>query len=113
MNYVTPYELKDDRGNLFINKKKKVGLAAEALVGEAKEKNEKMPRWSGKMKLNGQLFWLSAWEKQTKDGDPFFAVTLGGMVPAEPTQPTQHSIDKGNGFAPADKHNDMDDQIPF
>lgn len=95
MNYVTPYELKDDRGNLFINKKKK---------------NQDSPDWSGKMKLNGQEFYLSAWEKKTKAGDTFFSVSLGKMVPA---QPTKHSIDKGNAFAPADKHNDMDDEIPF
>ena len=95
MNYVTPYELKDDRGNLFINKKKK---------------NQDSPDWSGKMKLNGQEFYLSAWEKKTKAGDTFYSIMLGKMVPA---QPTQHAIDKGNGFAPADKHNDMDQEIPF
>lgn len=95
MTYVTPYELKDDRGNLFTNKKKK---------------NQDSPDLSGKMKLNGQEFYLSAWEKKTKAGDVFYSIMLGKMVPA---QPTQHSIDKGNAFAPADKHNDMDDDIPW
>ncbi len=95
MNYVTPYELKDDRGNLFVNKKKK---------------NQDSPDWSGKIKLNGQEFYLSAWEKKTKTGDTFFSVSLGKMVPA---QPTGHSIDKGNAFAPADKKDNMDDDIPF
>jgi len=95
MNYATPYELKDDKGNLFINKKKN---------------KEGSPDWSGKIKLNGQEFYLSAWEKKTKAGDTFFSVSLGKMVPA---QPTQHSIDKGNGFASVDKHNDMDQEIPF
>lgn len=94
-NYVTPYELKDDRGNLFINKKKK---------------NQDSPDWSGKIKLNGQEFYLSAWEKKTKAGDTFFSVSLGKMVPA---QPTQHSIDKGNGYMPADKKDNMDDDIPW
>jgi hypothetical protein len=115
-NYVTPYELKDDRGNLFQNKKKKVGEAAEALVGQAKEDNEKKPHMSGKLKLNGQEFWLSAWEKRTKSGDLFYDVKLGGMVPAQPTQfsyPSQHSIDKGNGYMPNDKKDNMDDEIPF
>jgi hypothetical protein len=32
------------------------------------------------------------------------------MVPA---QPTGHSIDKGNAFAPSDKKDNMDDDIPF
>jgi hypothetical protein len=109
-NYVTPYELKDDRGNLFQNKKKRVGEAAAALVGQAKEDNEKKPHMSGKLKLNGQEFWLSAWEKRTKAGDLFYDVKLGGMVPA---QPTGHSIDKGNAFAPADKKDNMDDDIPW
>ena len=95
MNYGNkPYELRDDNGNLFKNKKK----------------NDDSPDLSGKMKLNGQLFYLSAWEKKTKNGDLFYSVRLGKMVPSEPTQ---HSIDKGNAFAPADKKNDMDDEIPF
>lgn len=93
--YAMPYELKDDRGNLFRNDKKK---------------KENSPDWSGKIKMNGQEFYLSAWEKKTKKGDTFYSVSLGGMVPA---QPTQHSIDKGNGFAPADRKVDMDDDIPW
>ena len=114
-NYVTPYQLKDNRGNLFINKKKKLGAAAEALSEDQKKENEKRPHRNGKVRLNGELFWLSAWEKQTKAGELFFAVSIGGPAPEDdaPAQPTQHSIDKGNAFAPADKHNDMDDQIPF
>ena len=87
--------MKDDRCNLFVNKKKN---------------KEGSPDWSGKIKLNGQEFYLSAWEKKTKTGDTFFSVSLGKMVPA---QPTGHSIDKGNAFAPADKKDNMDDDIPF
>ena len=95
MNYGNkPYKLQDDNGNLFLNKKK----------------NDNSPDWSGKMKLNGQVFYLSAWEKKTKAGDTFYSVRLGKMVPAEPTG---HSIDKGNAFAPADKKDNMDDEIPF
>jgi hypothetical protein len=33
------------------------------------------------------------------------------MVPAQPMG--QHSIDKGNAFAPADKKDNMDDDIPW
>lgn len=91
----TKYELKDDNGNLFVNKKKK---------------SENSPDWSGKMRLNGQEFYLSAWEKKTKSGDVFYSVKLGKMVPAEPTG---HSIDKGNGYAPSDRKDSMDDDIPF
>lgn len=94
-SYTTPYELKDDRGNLFKNDKKK---------------KPEQPDWSGRIRLNSQDFYLSAWEKKTKKGDIFFSVSLGKMVPA---QPTQHSIDKGNAFAPADRKVDMDDDIPW
>ncbi len=91
------YELRDDNGNLFLNKKKK---------------SENSPDWSGKMKLNGQEFYLSAWEKKTKNGEVFYSVKLGKMVAAQPTM-SQHSIDKGNGYAPADKNDYIDDPIPF
>jgi hypothetical protein len=95
MNYSNkPYELQDDNGNLFQNKKK----------------GENSPDWSGKIKLNSQLFYLSAWEKKTKTGDVFFSVRLGKMVPAEPSQ---HSIDKGNGYAPGDRKDTLDEEIPF
>lgn len=99
-NYNSPFELKNDRGNLFVNKKKK---------------NENSPDWSGKIKMNEQEFWLSAWEKKTKSGEVYFSVSLGGMVPAQPMgQPlSQHSIDKGNGYAPLDKEKDLDEDIPF
>lgn len=92
--YTTPYELKDDRGNLFRNDKKK---------------NENSPDWSGKIRMNSQDFYLSAWEKKTKKGETFFSVSLGKMVPA---QPTQHSIDKGNAYMPNDRK-DLDEEIPF
>lgn len=92
--YTTPYELKDDRGNLFKNDKKK---------------NENSPDWSGKIRMNSQDFYLSAWEKKTKKGETFFSVSLGKMVPA---QPTQHSIDKGNAYMPNDRK-DLDEEIPF
>jgi hypothetical protein len=103
------YELKDDRGNLFVNKKKKSGFIADP---NEREKNDKRPHWSGKLKLNGQEFWLSAWEKQTKKGELFYSVKLGGMVPAQPTM-SQHSIDKGNGYAPGDRKETLDEDIPF
>ena len=90
-----PYELKNDNGNLFKNDRKK---------------SENSPDWSGKLKLNDQEFYLSAWEKKTKKGDTFFSVKLGKMVPA---QLSQHSIDKGNGYAPKDKNDFVDDEIPF
>lgn len=111
-----PYQLKDDHGNLFINKKKKKGEAADALNEEERKINDKRPDRNGKMRLNGQLFWLSAWENKTKKGDVFFSVKLGGHAPEDDlpmTQPSQHSIDKGNGYAPADKNDFVDDQIPF
>jgi hypothetical protein len=106
----TKYELQNDRGNLFKNKKKKNPEEIITLSPVEKDKNEKKPDWSGKLKMNEQEFWLSAWEKRTKNGELFFSVSLGGMVPAEPTQ---HSIDKGNGYAPSDRKDSMDDDIPF
>ena len=98
-NYNTPYQLMDDRGNLFRNTKKK---------------NENGPDFTGKLKLNGKEFILSAWEKKTKNGDPFFSLSLGKDITEQPAgKLSQHNIDKSNGYAPADKKNDLDDDIPF
>jgi hypothetical protein len=39
-----------------------------------------------------------------------------GMVPADATNPSlmnQHSIDKGNGYAPGDRKDTLDEEIPF
>jgi len=114
-NQDTKYELKNDHGNLFRNKKKKTPEEAAILSPEDRSKNERMPHWSGKLKLNDQEFFFSAWEKTTKKGDLFFNLKLGGMVPAEPTNVpfNQHAIDKGNAFAPSDSKDLMDDEIPF
>ena len=114
-NQNTKYELKNDHGNLFRNKKKKSPQEAVMLSPVEKDKNDRMPHWSGKLKLNDQEFWFSAWENTTKKGEQFFNLKLGGMVPAEPTNVpfNQHAIDKGNGFAPSDSKDSMDDEIPF
>ena len=70
-----PYELQDDNGNLFLNKKK----------------NDNSPDWSGKMKLNGQVFYMSAWAKKTKAGDTYYSGRWGKIVPANTTS---HARDK-------------------
>ena len=115
----TKYELQNDRGNLFKNKKKKNPEEIITLSPVEKDKNDKKPDWSGKLKMNEQEFWLSAWEKTTKNGETFFSVSLGGMVPAEPIMHQTpapmlpYDIAKGNGYAPSDRKDSMDDDIPF
>lgn len=55
------YEQKEGQGSLFRN--------------ERKEK-ETHPDWKGEIKINGKLYWLSAWEKAGQR-DVFFSLAIG------------------------------------
>lgn len=52
---------KDNTGALFVN---------------VNRKNDNHPNWSGSALINGQNFWISAWDKNSKDGDPYYSLSF-------------------------------------
>lgn len=98
------YEMRAGSGSLFKN--------------DRKEK-ETHPDLKGKVMLpNGEVRWLSAWEKTTAAGAAWLSISIGELV-----QPmTGGSNLPGGGVPPLDAHNqakanafvvETDDDIPF
>ena len=93
MAYDRPYETKAGTGSLFPN--------------DRKEK-ETHPDYKGKIKWhNGTEAWLSAWEKETKNGRKFLSIQVGDYI----TPQTGHEQAKANGFQPQPL--DVDNEVPF
>jgi uncharacterized protein (DUF736 family) len=87
------YETKAGSGSLFPNDRKQ---------------KETHPDWKGRIKWhNGTEAWLSAWEKETKDGRKFLSIQVGEYITP---QTTEHEQAKANGFQ---KDNSLDSDIPF
>lgn len=79
-----------NRGALFVNDKKE---------------SENHPDWNGKIDVEGTEYWVSAWKKKSKSGDPYMSLSI---KPKEQRQarrpaPTRQA-------PPAD---DFDDQVPW
>lgn len=49
-----------------------------ALFKSKNKKTDKHPDYTGDIYLDGTLYWLSAWVKNTKNGDKFLSVSVGG-----------------------------------
>lgn len=55
------YEVKDMSGSLFINDKRE---------------KDTHPNWTGSGKINGKDVWISAWVKQTKNGQDWLSLSF-------------------------------------
>lgn len=80
------YELKDNSGSLFKNDKRTT---------------DNHPHARGQAKIDGVLYWVSAWTKTTKDGDKFQSLSFTRQEERESRQPA-------GGGGPVD-----DDDLPF
>lgn len=92
-----------NRGALFVNNKKE---------------NTKHPDYTGNLNVDGQEFWLSAWEKQSKAGATFLSISITpkeakpstgflGQAKAVPA-PKPFGVDEVTGGT-----DEFDDNIPF
>ena len=79
------YEMKDMTGSLFINDRKKA---------------DKHPDYKGRIKVNGQEYWISGWKKHGKTDWISFAIS-----PKEAPQPTPQSVGFGQPSEPIDNGN--------
>lgn len=53
------YEMKDLQGSLFVNDK---------------QGNDRRPDMKGKILINGQTYWLSAWKQQSQQGQTYLSL---------------------------------------
>lgn len=77
-----------NRGVLFKNKKKE---------------SDKHPDYTGSINVDGKEMWLSAWIKESKEGQKFFSLS----VQKKDAKPAS------NNPKPSGKFDDMEDDIPF
>lgn len=68
-----------------------------------KKKTPKHPDYTGSLNVEGTEFWLSVWNKESKDGKPYCSVSIQKKeaIPGKPETPKTTRKD------------DMDDEIPF
>lgn len=82
---IMAYETREMSGSAFRNNNKKT---------------DNHPDFTGEAKIDGQLYWISVWQKQDKNGNPWFSFGLKK---------------KDASFKPANtsKTDDLEDEIPF
>jgi len=73
------YELRDNSGSVFNNKKKE---------------KDTHPDLTGEIKVDGKIYWLSAWKKKDKNGETWlsFAVKPKDFSAAKPQDNIEESI---------------------
>lgn len=55
------YETRELSGSAFRNRRKQ---------------QDTHPDFTGEVRINGQLYWFSMWEKRTQSGEPWFSLGL-------------------------------------
>lgn len=84
------YQQKDGEGSLFVNDRKQTS---------------QHPDFSGSLTLNGTEWWISAWNKQSKDGTrKYLSLSV---------RPKQQKSPPATTAAPKEESNDFDDRLPF
>jgi len=81
-----------------------------ALFKNDKKQTDNHPDYKGKINVNGQDFWLSAWIKKKKDNSGSYM-----SLSVQPMQ-QQNQAYQNQGYEPQQppvEHNNFDDDIPF
>lgn len=86
------YEIKDNSGSLFANKKKDT---------------DKHPDRTGTAKIDGVEYYVSGWVKQDRNGNPWMSLAFKRKDPMPAAKTDGHSVQ------PRGASRDPDDQIPF
>ncbi len=79
-----------------------------ALFKNNKRTTEKQPEYTGNCEINGQEFWVSAWIRESKNGNKFFSMAY------TPKEQNVTSDDTSQGMQKIPEIQvDVNDQIPF
>lgn len=79
-----------------------------ALFKNNKRTNEKQPEYTGNCEINGQEFWVSAWIRESSNGNKFFSMAY------TPKEQNVTSGDTSQGMQKIPEIQvDVNDQIPF
>lgn len=97
------YEQKDNSGALFVNDKRE---------------KDSHPTHKGDAKIDGKMYWVSAWEKQTKNGTQMFSISFKEKEPfvKNAMEKAKSAVKQNNTIAMmenAQEDPDLDDSIPF
>lgn len=80
-----------------------------------KKDTDRHPDYTGNINVDGVEFFISSWIKESSKGNKFMSLS----VTKKDKQPTQHSVDKQNGYQPQstgvnpDVEEELDSDIPF
>ena len=91
------YEIKTNRGSLFKNDRKE---------------SDKHPDYTGKINVEGELRYLSAWLEESGSGKKYFSISLGKRVEDAGTSGHRSPPDADSG--PRSQQDNFDsEEIPF
>lgn len=66
------FETKDMRGSMFAN---------------TRNRNPKAPHYTGKVKINGKEYYISAWNQQSRNGSQYLSLQLADPEKVNQNQP--------------------------
>jgi hypothetical protein len=78
-----------------------------ALFKVRERKSDKHPLYTGSCEINGQKLWISAWVKQSKNGESFMSLAF---KPADEQRASAQA--SGESTKPTFERR-VDDEIPF
>jgi hypothetical protein len=88
------YEIKENSGSAFENDRKRPGM--------------KDADWTGKINVDGRIYWLNIWNNTAKSGSPYLGVKVSPHTARERSEPTRVVATK-----PEPATEDFNDDIPF
>jgi len=70
-----------------------------ALFKNNKRTNERQPEYNGSVEVSGVQYWISAWVKESKNGQKFFSLAFTEKDQPKP-EAIQQSTEEVNGEIP-------------
>lgn len=75
-----------------------------ALFVNGKKESDQHPDWQGQIDVDGVGYWISAWKKKSKSGDPYMSLSI---------KPKEQKRAPQNTRRPPPPQDDPNDDIPW